>query len=230
MAYIAIEQNRDTIGQAVVLPQQELKELFEIAQAGATGAVASLRDFLGTSSDIQLNCLSFLPVSVLLDRIRLYYQDNLGFHLRFSGDISGEIYTLMRERDAFLIIERMLGAKRKSGKPLDRLEVSVLAEMIHIMANSFWRAMSEKTALNWWFSPPARVNDPARSLAYSAKVFNLDQLLIHFEFLIPGSGIRFQYVFLPSQNTLARLLEGLSRIPAPEEALLAPVAAAGTDA
>ncbi len=210
MAYIAIEQNRDSLGQPEVLPQHEVKQLFEVAQNSVSGAVSLLRDFLGASPDIRLNCLSFLPVPVLLDRIRLYYQDNLGFHLRFAGDISGEIYTLFRQRDAFAIIERMNGARRKPGKPLDRMETAVLTEMVHILANSFWRVISEKAALNWWFSPPTRVNDPARSLAYSAKVFNLDQQLLHFEFVIPIGSIRFQYILLPSRGSVSKLLAGLA--------------------
>jgi hypothetical protein len=54
------------------------------------------------------------------------------------------------------------------------------------------------------------VSDLSRSMAYSAKVYNLDSLLIHFEFIIPVSDIRFQYIILPGQNTIQKILEKLS--------------------
>lgn len=218
MAFIAIEQDQDSIREPLHLPPHEVRQLFEIAQTGATGSIGSLRDFLGTGAEIHLNCLSFLPIPVLLDRIRLFYRDNLGFHLRFSGDIAGEIYAFFGERDALALIERMLGQKRKPGKPLNRIEVSVLTEMVHIISNSFWRTMAERAALNWWFTPPVMVSDLSRSLAYSSKVYTLDHLLIHFEFLIPMPEIRFQYIILPSENTIEKLLSHLASAPAEADA------------
>lgn len=214
MANVAIEQNESTVHEQIYLGPQEIERLYEIAQKGATESVSALRDFLGSNTAIHLNCLSFLPLPIMIDRIKLFYPRHLGFHLRFSGEISGEIFTFFQEEDALILIERMTGHKRlKKVNGINRVEVSVLAELINILSNSFWRALTEKTALNWWFTPPTRVNDLSRSLTYSSKVYTLDHLLMHFEYLIPSLEIRIQLLMLPTQNTIKKVLSKLTALP-----------------
>jgi chemotaxis protein CheY-P-specific phosphatase CheC len=211
MPYIAIEHDLDAVPEPLDLPSHQVKQLFDIAQAGAVGSVGSLRDFLGTAADIHLNYLAFIPVSVLLERIRQQHRNALGFQMRFSGDISGEIFTFFKEQEAFSLVEKMLGTKRRSHQPLNPLELSVLAELVNIISNSFWRVMADQADLNWWFSPPTRLRDPNRTLTYSAKVRNYDHLIIHFEFLIPSFNLRFQYIILPTHNSIHKLLHSLGR-------------------
>lgn len=210
MSNVVIEQNESSIREDFYLPPLEIKHLYAIAQNGAANSINSLRDFLGVNVDIHLNCLSFLPFPVLIDRIKQFYQNNIGFHLRLSGDITGEIFTFFREADAQSLIERMLGQKRKPGRRLNRVETSVLSELVNIISNAFWRALSEKTSLNWYFTPPAPVIDLNRSLVYSAKIYNLDNLLLHFEYIIPILEIRFQFIILPAKNTMNKILAKLS--------------------
>lgn len=211
MAYFALEKDELTINDQFFLPPQEVARLFEIAQTGASGSVHSLRDFLGLTGEIQVNCLSFLPFHVLLDRIALYYQNHIGFHLRFSGEISGEIYTFFRDQHALMIIERMLGRKRKkSWGKLNRIEISVLSELANIISNSFWRSLAEQATLNWWITPPVYVTDLCRSISNSAKVHALEPMLIHFEYLVPSLGLRTQMVLLPNQHTLKKILNKLT--------------------
>lgn len=216
MSNVVIEQDEFSVREELYLPSHEVKQLYAIAQDGATGSINSLRDFLGMNADIHLNCLTFLPLSILTDRIKLFYQNNIGFHLRFSGDITGEIYAFFREQDTLNLIERMLGQKRKPGRGLNRVETSVISELVNIISNTFWRALSEKTLLNWYFTPPTPVSDLNRSLIYSAKVYNLDSLLLHLEYIIPLLEIRFQFIILPTKNTLSKILTKLSSLP-PEE-------------
>lgn len=213
MSNVVIEQNESSIREEIHLPPQEIKQLYTIAQNGATSSINSLRDFLGINVDIHINCLTFLPFSILIDRIKLFYQNSIGFHLRFSGDITGEIYTFFREQDAQNLIERMLGQKRKPGRSLNRVETSVISELVNIISNTFWRALSEKTSLNWYFTPPTPVSDLNRSLIYSAKIYNLDNLLLHFEYIIPILEIRFQFIILPAKHTMNKILSELSSVP-----------------
>lgn len=212
MPNVVIEQNESSVREELYLPAQEIKQLYAIAQDGATGSINSLRDFLGMNADIHLNCLTFLPFSILIDRIKLFYQDNIGFHLRFSGDIAGEIYAFFREPDALTLIERMMGQKRKPGRGLNRVETSVISELVNIISNTFWRSLSEKASLNWYFTPPTPVSDLNRSLIYSAKIYNLDNLLLHLEYLIPILEIRFQFIILPTKNTMNKILTKLSAL------------------
>jgi chemotaxis protein CheY-P-specific phosphatase CheC len=214
MLNIAIEQNETSIQEEIFLPPQEIKKLYEAAQKGAAESINSLRDFLGPTNDIHLNCLSFLPLSVMVDRIKIFYPNHLGYHLRFSGEISGEIYTFFRETDALFLVEKITGQKRlKNLKNINRVEISVLAELVNILANAFWRTLTEKTAFNWWFTPPTRVNELSKALSYSAKIYTLDNLLIHFEYLIPNLEIRIQSLMLPTQHTIQKLLTKLNTSP-----------------
>ncbi len=211
MLNVAIEQNQSTIYDDLYLPPNEIKKLYEIAQKGAVESINSLRDFLGTNTDIHLNCLSFLPLPIMIDRIKLFYPSHLGYHLRFSGEITGEIFTFFREEDAIYLIEKITGHKRlKNINGINRVEISVLAELVNILSNSFWRCLTEKTSLNWWFTPPTKVSDLGRSLTYSGKVYTLDHLLIHFEYLISHLEIRIQLLMLPTQNTIKKILNKLT--------------------
>jgi Chemotaxis protein CheC, inhibitor of MCP methylation len=218
MLNIAIEQNEASIQEDIFLPPQEIKRLYEFVQKGASESIHSLRDFLGTTNEIHLNCLSFLPLPVMIERIKLFYPDHLAYHLSFSGEISGEIYTFFRERDALYLVTKITGDKHlKSLKDINRVQISVLAELVNILSNSFWRSLTERAAFNWWFTPPTRVSELCRALTYSAKVFTLDSLIIHFEYLIPELELRIQLLMLPSQNTIKKLLTKLNSVTTPIE-------------
>lgn len=210
MPYIAIEQDESSIHDQICLLPQEMEKLYEVAQKGAASSVNSLRDFLGTSTDIHLNCLSFLPLPILIDRIKMFFPNHLAFHLRFSGEIAGEIYTFFQEQDALVLIQKMMGNKRL--KSINRVEVSVLTELVNILANSFWRALTEQAQLKWWITPPSRVNELGRALTYSSKVYTLDHLLIHLEYLIPMLEIRIQFTMLPTKSTIKKILAKLNPI------------------
>jgi chemotaxis protein CheY-P-specific phosphatase CheC len=214
---VAIEQDESTIHSQICLLPQEIEKLFEAAQMGASGALNALHDFTGIYTDIHLNCLSFMPLPVLIDRIRLYYPDHIAFHLRFAGEINGEIYTFFQEKDAITLIRQMMGPRwLKNNKILNRMEISMLTELVNILSNSFWRSLTEKASLNWWFTPPARISNLERVLNYSAKVYLIDYLLVHYEYLIEALGIRVQLIMLPTKSTMKKILSKLNPLPLQE--------------
>lgn len=211
MQNIAIEQGEPLVQNELSPSSQEIKELYEIAESGANASIHSLNQFLGSNVDISVNCLSFLTLPILADRINQFYQNHLGFHLRFSGEITGEIYTFFAEPDAGLLIEKMLGHKRfKYRRRFNRIEISVLTELVNILSNSFWRALTDKTAINWSISPPVQINNLSRSLFYSTKVHIVDYFLVHFEYLIPALEVRIQFIVLPTQQTLKKIFAKLT--------------------
>ncbi|MGD8399422.1 MAG: hypothetical protein PVH64_00580 [Bacillota bacterium] len=213
MANVAIEHIGSTIHEHIYLPPEEIEKLYETAQIGASSSISSLRQFLGIDTEIKLNCLSFLSLPILIDRINLFYSDNLGFHIRFSGDITGEIFTFFDPEDAWTIIYKMMGRRRRFFRPknFNRIEISVLSELVNIISNSFWHALTEKTMINWWTSPPAKVNDLERSLFYTTKIYTVDSLMVQIEYLIPVLQIRIYFVILPTQYTLRKILTKLAR-------------------
>lgn len=214
---VAIEQDESTVHNQIYLLPQEIEKLYEAAQTGATDALNSLRDFLGIQTDIHLNCLSFMPLPILIDRIRLYYPEHVAFHLRFAGEISGEIYTFFQEKDALALMHQLMGTRRlKNSKIMNRVEVSVLTELVNIISNSFWRSLTEKATLNWWFTPPCRISNLERVLNYSAKVYNLDHLLVHYEYLIINLEIRIQLIMLPTKSTMKKILTKLNPVASPD--------------
>jgi chemotaxis protein CheY-P-specific phosphatase CheC len=223
MLNIVIEQNETTIREEPYLSPGEIRKLFDLAQNGATGSANSLQDLFRTNTDIYLNCLSFLPLPILLDRVNLFYPNHLGFHLRFSGEISGGIYIFFREQDAQDLIEPIAEDKKsKSDRGFTKIETSVLSDFVNILANSMWKGLIEKTALNCWFTPPVLVSNLSRSLSYSAKVYTLDHLMVHLEYLIPAIAGRVQLVMLPNQNTWQTILTKLSLLPQTEEISINP--------
>ncbi len=217
MQNIAIEQSEPVGQDHLYPPPREIKRLYEIAQHGALTSLNSLRQFLGSDVDINLNCLSLLTLPVLIDRINLFYRDHLGFHLRYSGEITGEIYTFFAERDAKMLIDKMLGHKRfKYGKRFNRIELSVLTELVNIVSNAFWRAMTDKTGMNWYLAPPTLINDLSRTLFYSSKIYTVDYFLVHFEYVLPTMDVRIQFIVLPTQQTLTKIFSKLNPSDAPD--------------
>lgn len=211
MPNVAIEHIGSTIREHIYLPPHEIEKLYEAAQIGANGSINSLRQFLGTNTEINLNCLSFLSLPILIDRMNQFYRNHLGFHIRFSGDITGEIFTFFGEKDALTIIDQILGKRRfLPRKRLNKIETSVLAELVNIISNSFWRVLTEKTNINWWISPPAKVNDLPRALFYTTKVYSVDSLMVQIEYFIPVMEIRIHFVILPTQYTLKKILSRLA--------------------
>jgi chemotaxis protein CheY-P-specific phosphatase CheC len=211
---VAIEQDESTIYHQICLLPQEIERLCKAAQMGASGALNALRDFIGIHTDIHLNCLSFMPLPALIDHIRNHYPDHIAFHLRSAGEINGEIYTFFQEKDATALIRHMLGPRcLKNNKFFNQMELSVLTELVTILANSFWRSLTEKTSLNWWFTPPVRISNMERILNYSAKVYLVDHLLMHYEYLIAALGIRVEFIMLPTNSTMKKILAKLNTLP-----------------
>lgn len=208
MSNVAIEHTGSTVHEHFYLPPHEIEKLYEAAQIGASASISSLRQFMGVKTDIKLNCLSFLSLPILIDRIKLFYRNHLGFHIRFSGDITGEIFTFFDQNHALTIIDQIMGRKHRffRCKQLNRIEISVLAELVNIISNSFWRVLTQKTAINWWISPPAKVNDLERSLFYTTKIYSIDSLMVQIEYLIPVMDIRIYFVILPTQYTLKKIM------------------------
>ena len=207
MANVAIEHIGPTIREHLYLPPQEIEMLYEAAQVGADGAIGSLRQFLGIDTEIRLNCLSFLSLPILYDRINLYYPNSVGFHIRFSGDVTGELFTFFTAKTARTILNQVIKRRRLLRRSqLNKVEISALSELVNIISNSFWRVITEKSSLNWWISPPAKVNDLAKSLYYTCKVYSVDSLMIQIEYFIPDLDARIQFVILPTQYTLKKIL------------------------
>lgn len=215
MLNIAIEQNEISLQEAYPFSAWQMGPLFQIAQNGAAGSTHSLRDFLRIHSEIRVNCLSILPLSILIERVHLYYRNHIGFHLRFSGEIHGEIFALLREDHALMLLERALGPKSNDKRhpetdKLNPLEVTMLAELIQMISNSFRQELTEKTLFNWWITQPLRVSDVDHSLTYAAKIFNLDHHVIHLEYLIPILELRIQFLLLPAASMLPKILARLA--------------------
>lgn len=214
MPNVAIEQNELSIREQLYLPPQEIEQLYLVVQNGANCSINSLRQFLGENIDIHLNCLSFLSLPILIDRVNLFYRNHLGFHLRFAGEIVGEIYTFFGESDAQKLVQKMLGHRRlRYSKRFNKIEISVLNELVNILSNSFWRALTDKTLIKWSISPPTQISDIGRSLFYSGKVYSIDHFILHFEYLIPLMDVRIQFIVLPTQKTLKKIFTKLSHPP-----------------
>mgnify|MGYP005850654939 CR=1 FL=1 len=211
---VAIEQTESAIYNQISLLPQEIEKLYAAAQMGAAGALNALRDFIGIQTDIHLNCLSFMPLPALLDHIRRNYSDHIAFHLRSAGEINGEIYTFFQEKDAMTLIRHILGPRfPKNSKFLSPVEISVLTELVTMLSNSFWCSLTDKTSLNWWFTPPVRITNMERVLKISAKVYLLDHSLMQYEYLIEALGIRVQFLMLPTNSTLKKILAKLNPAP-----------------
>lgn len=214
MQNVAIELGEHAGQDILYPPAHEINKFYELAQTGANYAIHSLRQFLGTGIDINLNCLSVLTLPVLIDRMNLFYQQHLGFHLRFSGEITGEIYTFFAPDDAEHLIEKMLGSRRfKYSKNFNHLEISALSELVNILTNSFWRVLTDKTAINWFISPPTLMGNLSRSLFYSSKIHTIDYFLIHLEYILPLLGVRIQFILLPTRQTLQKIFSRLTTEP-----------------
>lgn len=211
---VAIEQNELTNYNQICLSPQEIEKLYAAAQMGAFGAMNALRDFIGIQTNIHLNGLSFMPLPALIDHIRRYYSDHIAFHLRSAGEINGEIYTFFQEKDALTLIRNMLGPRSpKNNKFLNPMEISVLTELVIMLSNSFWCSLTEKTSFNWWFTPPVRISNMERVLHYAVKIYLLDHSLMHYEYLIEALGIRVQFIMLPTNSTMKKILAKLNPMP-----------------
>jgi chemotaxis protein CheY-P-specific phosphatase CheC len=207
MANVAIEYSGPSIREHLYLPPQEIEILYEAAQIGADGAIGSLQQFLGINTEIRLNCLSFLSLPILQDRLNLFYPNSVGYHIRFSGDVTGELFTFFSEKTAWTILDRVITRRWSLGRrQMNKIEISALSELVNIISNSFWRVITEKSSLNWWISPPAKVNDLAKSVYYTCKVYSVDSLMIQIEYFIPDLNARIQFVILPTQYTLKKIL------------------------
>lgn len=190
-----------------ILAPSKFNEFHNIAQRGALNSLQSLERFLGFNIQTHINSLSFLPISLMTDRLNLFYSNSIGFHLRFSGDINGEIYTFFSEKDARSLIKHFLGCTMlKRGRRFNRIELSVLNELSNIVGNSFWQTFGNQSTLRWNAAPPVLVRNITSCLFYSSRIYSFDAGLLHVEFSVPDLKTRIQLLLLPTAQTLDNLI------------------------
>ena len=120
----------------------ELDALCEVANIGCGHAATVLSQMIGTSIMIDVPMLTLEPASEVARYVAKSDQRVVALSMRIMGDLSGETSFVMREGNALVLCDLLLGRPSGSGGLSDPMEQSSLMEAGNVMASGFLNALS----------------------------------------------------------------------------------------
>ena len=194
---------------SLLLPTADLDALSKACNLGMKQAADALSRLLGKGVSIGAPC------PLILDQAAGELPDAreaICLHLQILGDLRGSIFILLREADAFGILELLLGPRQAAGLPLSELELSALQEVGNILASACLNALGATLGMTLFPSVPTLLSAgagivPAQIMEEPAQGPPL--LLIDTRFSIAGAPCDGRIFLVPAPPSLDPMLAAL---------------------
>lgn len=196
--------------------QMQLDALREVGNIGAGTAASALAQMTGKAVDMGVPRVSVLAIHEIPDQVGGGEAIVAAAFMRVEGDAPGHMLFLVPEDAAHEIVEAMMGGsfdEEPVVASFGEMKLSALQEVGNILTGSYLRAIAELTGLHLEPSPPAIGVDMASALLVQALAEAAEgaetALLIETAFAdgdLPPTG---QFVFVPKEDSVAAVLEGL---------------------
>lgn len=194
---------------SLVLRTADLDALSKVSSLGMEHAAAALSRMLGKAVSVGA------PSQLIIDPAAGELPDAkeaICLHLPILGDLRGSIFILLREADAFGILELLLGRRRAAGLPLSELELSALQEVGNILASACLNALGTALGMTLFPSVPTLLCAgagivPAQVMEQPAQGPPL--LLIDTSFAVAGALCDGRIFLVPAPPSLDPMLAAL---------------------
>ena len=186
-----------------------MEGLNRINQAGAERAQAALVGFLGQEEPVSIETISILPLTMLAQRLRCTRREYLGCHTRIFGELQGKLYCYLQNSHARALVGTVLHRGLVRPRSMGPMELSALAELTNVLANSYWLALHGHLPLNWRTTVPTLVSRIERLFALASRIGHYDFLVFHTDLLLVNLHLNLHFCLIPGADCLNRFLQSL---------------------
>ena len=187
--------------------------LREVGNIGAGNAATALSRLLDKPVDMSVPTVSFVPFESIADRVGGSEEVVVAVFLRVDGDAPGNMFFLMSQMQARLLLSGFAGLQSDDENGYSELELSALCEIGNILAGSYLSSLADLTGLYLSPSVPQIAVDMAGAiLSYGLLQFGTmgdDALLIDTTFLKDEREAEGHFYFIPDPDSFARLFVSL---------------------
>ena len=190
------------------LTEMQLDGLREISNIGSGTAATALSSMLGRPVDLEVPRAHALELADAVDAVGSPEDDVTAVILGVVGDMDATVVLLFDPASAATVCT-LLGVDPDDSE----MAMSALGEIGNILGSSYIGAMGLMAGLDLEPQPPLAIADMlgaivASALASTAMDTDL-ALLLDSEMLVEGSECAFGVLFVPTAESVARLLAGL---------------------
>lgn len=194
-------------------PDFKMDVLREVGNIGAGNAATALSRLLDKPVDMSVPTVSFVPFESIADRVGGSEEVVVAVFLRVDGDAPGNMFYLMNQEQAKLLLSGLAGLQPDSETGYSELELSALCEIGNILAGSYLSSLADLTGLYLSPTVPQIAVDMAGAiLSYGLLQFGTmgdDALLIDTTFLKDEREAEGHFFFIPDPDSFARLFVSL---------------------
>ncbi|SJZ64662.1 chemotaxis protein CheC [Selenihalanaerobacter shriftii] len=193
----------------------QLDALKEIANIGAGNAATAFSQLLEQRIDMSVPEANILPLSEVPEILGGAETLIAGILVKVAGDAPGKILFALEEKSAEKLTNMLLDEKLELDlkSKTDQIQDSTLEEIGNILTNSYLNALSRMTDFSLLPSVPALAYDMAGAILevtfLQAGHIGDYALVVETEFLDGDEGIQGHFFFIPTPESLQKILDKL---------------------
>lgn len=189
-----------------------LKELGNIGSGNAMTALAQLTNLPFELNVPDLRIVNYQEIHSILEKAE---EPQIGIVVEIFGDLKGVFLFLIEENFIQVIFEAVLGEKERVLTELDDMEQSLINELGNIMCGAYIRALAQLLEKDISVSVPDLCIDMGGALLSTVLSQFLRasdyMILIENVFRIGARSFQGRILFLPEQESLEAIIQGLRK-------------------
>lgn len=195
------------------LTPTQLDAMREIGNIGAGNTATALSQIVNKKIDMNVPRVSLIPIEDVPDLVGGPDALIVAIFLRVYGKAPGNILFLMPKKNAFFLVDDLMGREHGTTQSLDEMDISALKEVGNILAGSYLNAFFHFTNLSMLPSIPALAIDMVGAIL-NVVLVQLGQMgdyamVIETKFLAEDNSINGHFFLVPDPGSLSTIVKAV---------------------
>ncbi len=195
------------------LSPAQLDALREIGNIGAGNSATALSQVVNKKIDMNVPRVALIPIEDVPDLVGGPEEIVVAVFLRVYGKAPGNILFLMPRKNAFYLVDGVMGKPLGTTQSLDEMDISALKEVGNILTGSYLNSFFHFTNISMIPSIPSLAIDMAGAILNIVLV-QLGQMgdramVIETKFLAEDDSINGHFFLVPDPGSLSTLVKAV---------------------
>ncbi len=195
------------------LTPNQLDALREIGNVGAGNSATALSQIINKKIDMNVPKVSLIPIEEVPDLVGGPDAIIVAIFLRVYGKAPGNILFLMPKKNAFFLVDDLMGRPHGTTQSLDEMDESALKEIGNILTGSYLNSFFHFTNISMIPSIPSIAIDMAGAIL-NVVLVQLGQMgdhamVIETKFLAEDDSVNGHFFLVPDPGALSTLVKAV---------------------
>jgi chemotaxis protein CheC len=197
------------MAEEIELSELEFDALREVGNVGVGNAVTALSKIINKKIEIDLPQTKFVPITKFTEEFGGPEKEVMAIYLKVSGDLSGESFFFFEKKDAFRLVDLMMGKDIDSTKEFDEFSQSAFTEMSNIFSGAYLSALSNMLSCKIFPGVPNLASDMLGSIVDGVlserSLYSNQILFIKTDIVVEGQKVGGQFVLMFDIDSLNKI-------------------------